>query len=1051
MISKICIDLITNFEPTGNYLDEYQEEIERIEKENKKIISENLKIFEDYFGLEMKEDNFKEEIDKIYVKLIQSLIKIKKFGNYEFVLDVMKQLDMENILITPLMYEELSNILKNEELVKDYKIVDKNDFYDENKINFYCILIKYIFKKSFYIYNIDFFLKTRKLLIELLKSNEVINKGKNISFNDKITYVLKRLADSEYYFLKQEKLELVLKYYKEFLFESKKDEITVIEDILNNNKRFEDEILNDYKIANEMVKKLPVIEFIFKEKNKLKKKTEKEIEEVVNIWIKLEKKINQLIIKKMKDDERKIICKYFKDDTNKVILIDIFGQNVYDDFRIKINDFLKTKKVIQPEIKKEEKKKKNSKDKEKNKEKETQKKEGNLIKPTEDINVNNIKIIYKPNDPFNYFKNDSFTLNKKSIEEISTSSESKIDIDLQAPKPRIRKDRERTNISEIENILRKCHIHLHTNKKGIEPFFIYDEILYGEYEIKIEHSKLMLYKEDLYLYEENNIRYKNIKKFFEYLEEIEKRIKAEFKNEYLLKINLELIKEKENNNIILNNNSKNNIKNITAYYTFFEPVKNRCLEFKEENVLINKTNSNLQGFQLMLYNMNKGCYKNIKYSEEFLDKNEINFLNYENIKANFFEKSESPYERKAQKYTIIEFIKTLGKTRYSADFIKELSNGYYIIGSQNILIVYDHQFLEKPNLTTKCKDWVYSICERVCLNEKKGESKNLQIICCMNGSIGLLELTEKKSILTTIEAQPKETTKKKSKKDKAKNTYNICIQMREDNYIMAGLRGAVYYQNFFVNKGEIKQTKVSEEEETTFRAGIKLSENIVALTSNSVIPEGKDKLIFYNVKKGNYIEGVNNYSFVMSENGMALINKKNPDNKETKILLCACKKYIKGQKNGILLVNPQLGDNKQINTPFYDTGDFEVYCICPIFNVVNNNKDYDVENVDENYKKNIEITETDFFLVGCYQPQKREGVIQLYKIIFSEKAEDTKIKFLQNIEIYNKQKENFEGFGEQIKSIIQSKITGNILVTCANGNVYLFTKPNLDYYISKRK
>ena len=200
-----------------------------------------------------------------------------------------------------------------------------------------------------------------------------------------------------------------------------------------------------------MVKKLPVIEFIFKEKNKLKKKTEKEIEEVVNIWIKLEKKINQLIIKKMKDDERKIICKYFKDDTNKVILIDIFGQNVYDDFRIKINDFLKTKKVIQPEIKKEEKKKKNSKDKEKNKEKETQKKEGNLIKPTEDINVNNIKIIYKPNDPFNYFKNDSFTLNKKSIEEISTTSESIIDIDLQAPKPRIRKDRERTNISEIEN------------------------------------------------------------------------------------------------------------------------------------------------------------------------------------------------------------------------------------------------------------------------------------------------------------------------------------------------------------------------------------------------------------------------------------------------------------------------------------------------------------------------------------------------------------------------------------------------------------------------
>ena len=1039
MLSKICIDLITNFEPTGNYEEEYKEEVESIEKENKKIISGNLKIFENYFGLQINEEYFKEDIDKIYGDLIKSLITNKKFENFELILDVMKQLDMENIPITKFMYNELVDILNNEEIMKDLKIVDKDDFYNENKINIYFILIKYIFKNSFYIYNISFFLEIRKLLINLLNSNEVINKGKNISFNDKITYVIKKLADSEYYFLKQEKLELVLKYYKELLFESKKDEIILIEDILNNNKKFEDEILDDYDDAKEMLKKLPIIKFIFKEKNKINEKSESQIKKVVGTWKILEKMISQLKIKKMKDDERQIICKYFKDEKNKDILIDIFGQEVYDGFFNKINDFFKQKNAIEPEIKKEEKKKTNF------KEKEIEKIKENIIKPPENININNIIIINKPSI------NNSLTLNNISMEDIPITIESKTSsIDLQAPKPQITKTKnsQRMDISDIEkSILRKCHIVLHTNKKGIEPYFIYKEIIYGDNDLEIKDIKLKQYKEDLYTYEGNNPKHKNIKKFFEYLDEIEKRIKEEFKNEYLLKISLELIGEEENKS--KNHNYYNNDNyNIIAYYTFFEPIKNTCLKFKEENILVNKTNSNLQGFQLMLYNMNCDIYKNIKYSEEFLSRNEINFFNYEKNKANFFEKSESPYERKAHEYTIIEFIKALGKTRYSADFIRELSNGYYIIGSQNTLIIYDHQFLEKPNLTIKCKDWVYSICERVSINKTNNESKNLQIICCMNGNIGLVEITEKKSILTTIETQPKQSSKKKSKKEKTKNTYNICIQMHENNYIMAGLRGVVYYPNFFGNQGEINQTEVTKE---TFRVGIKLNENIVALTSNRVIPEGNDKLIFYNVKKDNLIDKFKNYSFHMSENALALIKKRNEVNKETKILLCGCKKYIEGQKNGILLINSQLGENREIEKPFYDTGDFEVYCFCPIFNVVNKNKDYDVEKVDENYKKNIEITETDFFLVGCYEPQKRESSIKLYKIIFCEKVEDTKIKFLQNIEIYNKKNENFDGFSEQITSIIQSKMTGNIIVTFANGNIYLFTKPNLDYYIKKRK
>ena len=54
-----------------------------------------------------------------------------------------------------------------------------------------------------------------------------------------------------------------------------------------------------------------------------------------------------------------------------------------------------------------------------------------------------------------------------------------------------------------------------------------------------------------------------------------------------------------------------------------------------------------------------------------------------------------------------------------------------------------------------------------------------------------------------------------------------------------------------------------------------------------------------------------------------------------KILLCACKKYNKDTKNGILLINPNLGDNKRMENEFYETYNFEVYCFCQIFNFEN--------------------------------------------------------------------------------------------------------------------
>ena len=87
-------------------------------------------------------------------------------------------------------------------------------------------------------------------------------------------------------------------------------------------------------------------------------------------------------------------------------------------------------------------------------------------------------------------------------------------------------------------------------------------------------------------------------------------------------------------------------------------------------------------------------------------------------------------------------------------------------------------------------------------------------------------------------------------------------------------------------------------------------------------------------------------------------------------------------------------------------------------------------------------------MAGGFIPLKSKGIIKLYKIKYNNTPKPNfKIIFIQN---YDFQKYsnlykayNFKRFGGPISSIFQSKITGNIVVTCWDGYVYLFTPPNI--------
>ena len=336
--SKIISDLIHNYKGFDNYKeDENSEQFGNIINDSVKIIINNINIFKE-LNLEIK--NFKGlKIDEIYIKIINELIIKKKLEEYEYSYNIIEQLDLESINLTKSMINELSKILDdNNNYIKDYIISKYNDLLDIKKINFFFILLKYILKNSIYIYQIPFLFKTKKAIILIIKSD--LNKLLSFDIEDNIKkrmeYIIEIITDSKYYFLKYIKYKLneVLKYYKDFLFESKKEDINLIENLLKNYKidNYE-KYLKDFNKAQKINKRSPIIKYIYnikKQNNNIQR--EILLTNCIEFLESLEDKINNKSLNKMEKNDIKIIYNFFKDEKNKKLLLQIFKEDKYDFF-----------------------------------------------------------------------------------------------------------------------------------------------------------------------------------------------------------------------------------------------------------------------------------------------------------------------------------------------------------------------------------------------------------------------------------------------------------------------------------------------------------------------------------------------------------------------------------------------------------------------------------------------------------------------------------------------------------------------------------------------
>ena len=792
------------------------------------------------------------------------------------------------------------------------------------------------------------------------------------------------------------KLEEVLKYYKQYMPESRKEEINSIEDIIKNNSDKYENYLKDYEIAKEMNLKTPLISLFGNLNN------EEEINKTLKSWEVAEKMIKDKKIKKMRGDNKKKLINFFKSKNNKELLIKIFSEDNYKFF------------IEQNKIKVEEEDNMQNDNAPNNIEK--AKEDINNDSENKNLNSNNESISKVQEKRINSSENENIknannnqstnysTKNNKNEKEIKVNEYSKA-----------------TEEEIAEFILQKSKFKFHIEKNEEQISLNYEEIIaeINNNNILLDYEQLQRCKE---YFPQNNIKNalsNSFLKFMEFKDDLEKGFKdklMEVKNNFNLKMELEFLR--------VDNEEKNVVNNIECNYKLYSPGDNGGIQsFKDENILINKINTKSQGFMYLIEEIKNGNFQDIINKEEKSQK-EIIIKNDSNNSTNSDEENQNQNKLGilSSENKVLEKNSLVGRhIKKIASCIMELSNKYFIsISSDGSILVLNDKIELCDHFNEILKDfknYIYSILE--IKNNNIENDKEIHVIGCCNKELTMFHFNFEKE------------TYKKENYEFPQMTCINCVQMEKSNFVVTGQNNSTYYTDlFFENNKEVFHIDILNKK--AYRGIIKISDNIFALSSNKIIVDGEDKLIFFTIirkvgdakksfqiKKSTEITG---YSYIASTNGLCLVSVEK-NKRQNKILLCGCKKYLQEQRNGIVLVNV-LDKAKQDFISFYETGNFEVYCFCHIL----------LDDEDGNKKIN-----SDYILIGGFDVDKREGRIKLFKALYDENDIFTNIEYLQDIEF---------GFEGAVSSIIQSQKHGNILATCYNGEIYMFNKINLDFYLS---
>ena len=579
------------------------------------------------------------------------------------------------------------------------------------------------------------------------------------------------------------------------------------------------------------------------------------------------------------------------------------------------------------------------------------------------------------------------------------------------------------DISETKDIINKIikdSSFLFEINENNKPKFIMNK------EIKI--GKIILKYEDLKKIKIYDNNFKDYEKFLTIFDDFKNLFDKKLDIKNSLKIALNFKKENKIENLYLNFITENNNNKL---YTIRDILNIKSLSNEKEfleligdinNYISTKTNIN-SNFSISnsISQPKKAIFKIFPESNSNPNSFKNNIKEKEGIKNKSLKNQVSEItDINNDKYKIIDTIEIIGNHRGESEYIQEYSNEFLIsVDSRNNFFLYDSNYKKINSIENGVINCPLNIYRKNYSSD--GVNEKLELIAC--SKVGLLEINCNIS----------------NNNDYASKIINhspcsVYFNVGNNDYIIGGEKGIFHY----------KAGNIINNIKDAFRGGIKINKDIIAFTSNTILPNGNDELIFYSIKEDkNILNKKMNYSFTKSTNSLSLMTCQ--ENK-CEVLLCGCKKYCNNQKNGILLINLNLPSYPE---KFMDLRNFEVYCFCPI-SIINEDKNNSME-------------KTNYFLVGGFEAEKGEGMIKLFKIkkmnnsdnrVGIEYIQDIKIETIKTPDKNNKKEFQmyiFYGFERTVSSIIQSKFSGKILITSWEGRDYVCNTPNIKYYLKEDK
>ena len=203
IMSKIVITIIDNFleEEEDN---EIIDKCTNIKTKCIEYINNNKQELNKY-QKDLDLDNLEKSdvfIEDIYSDIIYYLIINNKLNQSE---EILNELEIKKIRLNKSIFDSINNAF-SEENINNYEISEYNDFFNQDKINFYFILFGYILKCSDYIIYIPFLSKIKEKILQKVKENLEdlynyfeFNRKKNDNSITKLKQVLNYFIELNYY------------------------------------------------------------------------------------------------------------------------------------------------------------------------------------------------------------------------------------------------------------------------------------------------------------------------------------------------------------------------------------------------------------------------------------------------------------------------------------------------------------------------------------------------------------------------------------------------------------------------------------------------------------------------------------------------------------------------------------------------------------------------------------------------------------------------------------------------------------------------------------